>query len=447
VYRHKKREMLLVSNALHEDALVELERLLTVHGLDMLSPGVWDAQEPKKFLSSVISSHHTIVVHDVGEYHGVEIDPGGANTTLIISSPNADRLKFLQQRPGTKRFYMPPWTEGEINITRETCYPSLDPALVAKRYKIAPGVARWVLAPRDVDVERVQVTQIGNVTLEYLRRFFLASSFEHLPSQHGVGGGADNGTDLVFQVVPTADWRDYHVDFLTPRVALLLAERHVQYDEATVKQFAQSVSSIPALASFRGRVLEARAHKELLVGVQRVPLRALIDGDAAPRIIDIPPLNEAVARYLEDLIELHPLQYFRPSSATFKSVDGFAILEESLFNPKAPAGVYALVAFQMTVSPKHPVIGSGLERVLKDVQSKARLPQIPAKTRGGRVQEHPPLKLYLVFVTQSNVLCKVQNIKKDDGENFANPLSVAPQFALSLGPGLDEFFKLTRPWE
>jgi len=52
-----------------------------------------------------------------------------------------------------------------------------------------------------------------------------------------------------------------------------------------------------------------------------------------------------------------------------------------------------------------------------------------------------------VFVTQSNVLCKVHNIKKDDGENFANPLSVAPQFALSLGPGLDEFFKLTRPWE
>jgi len=77
--------------------------------------------------------------------------------------------------------------------------------------------------------------------------------------------------------------------------------------------------------------------------------------------------------------------------------------------------------------------------------SQARLPKVPARPRKGQPRDHPPLKLYLVFVTRSRDACKVQDIGKDElGNKFDDP---PPQFALSLGACMDEVFATARPWE
>ena len=55
--------------------------------------------------------------------------------------------------------------------------------------------------------------------------------------------------------------------------------------------------------------------------------------------------------------------------------------------------------------------------------------------------------MYLVFVTQANVMLTKQKVKKDDGDDFVYPNTVAKQYCISLGSGFDDLIALTRPWE
>jgi len=454
VYRSKQRDMLVVGNSLHDTVKAELQYLLDLHELHMPSPGVWDANETDRFLRSVLQSRHTIVIRDLDECNQLQGDLKGDmvgdNVTLCVALPDSSQLGFLLERQTTRHFFVPPWTNEELSAARETCYPHLDSELVAKRCAQLPGVSRWVLASDHVDVEREVLGQTCIASVDCVQAAFTARRYEQLPSLFVKRAG---WVDLIFQIVPTADWRDFHVIFVSSRVAELVAiniARWIRQPDTRVQHFMQAIADIPTLALFR-RTLLCDMVKNVLQrwedGAVLVRLRALVaDGarDPLPRLIVKPQVTDACGKHLEDFDELHPLWYFCPRSDEFKSADGFALLAESLFNPTAEADVYALVAFQISVSP---VVGSGLRRVLAAVQAKAQLPKLPARTRKGPARDHPPLKLYLVFVTRSSDACTVQDILTDDGGKFDDPLSVAPQFALSLGAGMDRLLAVARPWE
>ena len=153
-------------------------------------------------------------------------------------------------------------------------------------------------------------------------------------------------------------------------------------------------------------------------------------------------MTEVVFENFEDMTSLEPGQYCRPTSKNFKSVDSFSVLKAKLFDARAKDDDYVLVGFQVTVSPNHPVNGTGLKRVADRVNQIVQLPV----SHSGKAKT-VKLPLFLVFVGESNVLTTVQRINKDGGEAFKDVSFIQAQFSLILDGGFGELIRLTKLWE
>ncbi|KAI3631272.1 hypothetical protein MIR68_010762 [Amoeboaphelidium protococcarum] len=63
--------------------------------------------------------------------------------TLFISSPRSDHFKgFVKQQRATV-CYFPVWTLEELSVCRQKCYPLFPPDVLAERFRIYGGVARF----------------------------------------------------------------------------------------------------------------------------------------------------------------------------------------------------------------------------------------------------------------------------------------------------------------
>jgi len=467
VYSHKSERMLLLAENIADEVRKELRKSLKEYDYDEeLAPGVWmcGAQDADLF-KSIGQSELTLAVHDVGEDPANFVDTAGSNVRLVVSSPNANKLRFLKQMVNFEKLFMPMWTLEELLMARRRCFPLVKEEWVRSRFDTMSGVARWVLHPKEGESERVQRAQIRNTRIGVMESVFLASSFEHLEPKREASGESstpEQGSDLLFQVIPSDDYTDYTTAFSSDFVASELAIAFARASEEAVWSFAQAVRNNPHMGAFRGYLFEGRAH-QILVSTQarnsQMQLRHLVKGGGGPEKpvpFAIGLLIENPFVRLEDVTEIKPYQYFRPGARNFKSVDSFAVLPQSLFDAAlkrtganaSPENAYALVAFQITVSQNHDVNGSGLKRVKDHVQRVLKLPEpapapapVPApKSRRAKAPPPAPAKpkllTYLVFVLDSNVLTTVQKIKKDDGDDFVDVTTVAnAQFSLTLGSG------------
>jgi len=132
---------------------------------------------------------------------------------------------------------------------------------------------------------------------------------------------------------------------------------------------------------------------------------------------------------IEDLTTIPRHQYCRPFSKNFESVDSFTIMSKQWFDEMAK-DEDVLVGFQMTVSAKHPVNGSGLKRVRERVE-------ILVKKK---------LPIYLVFISDSKTMVVKQPINTDKGETMVRDGFVDKQFVLCFEGKFAEWTKLTRDW-
>ena len=272
VYRHKGKRMLVVTEKLEQAAAIKLHALLKEEGYAPLpaEAGVYELKDSddNTVFDYMSSFKETLVVHDVGEDLNHYVDTAGANKRLVISSPDSRKLKYLRQEVNTRRFFMLLLELDELAFARTACFPNIPEAAMRQRYEEMSGVVRGVLRVEPGEAERVQAAQVNNTSIQFLENVFRAGTlFEQLPSQRDQNGDADKGTDLIFKVVPTADWRSYTIDFVSERVGLALAHRFAQDNSDRVVAFAEAVSSNPALAAWRGHFLVARAHKLLRDGI------------------------------------------------------------------------------------------------------------------------------------------------------------------------------------
>ena len=101
------------------------------------------------------------------------------------------------------------------------------------------------------------------------------------------------------------------------------------------------------------------------------------------------------------------------------------------------------MGFQITVSPNHPVNGSGLKRVADRVNQIVKFPESHSRKATKAVK----LPLFLVFVGESYVLTTGQRINTDDGEAFKDISFVRAQFSFTLDGSFGELIQLTKSWE
>ncbi|KAI3630238.1 hypothetical protein MIR68_011673 [Amoeboaphelidium protococcarum] len=64
-------------------------------------------------------------------------------TTLFISSPRSDHFKDFVKPQKATVWYFPVWTLEELSTCRQKCYPSFPPDVLAERFHVYGGVARF----------------------------------------------------------------------------------------------------------------------------------------------------------------------------------------------------------------------------------------------------------------------------------------------------------------
>ena len=445
VYAHRGVRMLLIGPKLDASARRTLEAIAGPRGYDLASfePGVLQfGTGDEDFFTSISKSRGVLVVHDIGDDINAHIIFDGDSKRLIVSSPNSVKLKPFGQSivSGFVFVFMPPWSLEELKQARTKCYPDKPEDLVCERFERMGGTARYVLqADAGVSEER-QDKQVANARIDVLRDIFTASSYSDIPAS-GIkdltGRETNLGTDLLFKVVPTADYLGFRCEFASEHVTTLLAERFAFAEETQTIMKYDFLKNIPTMAAFRGSLVEYQAHKRLRSSPgARGELRALGDLRVLPwtagqpvLTLKLPPLHENVFADLEELKAFPSTQYCRPRSKNFKSVDSFAVLPAKYFDAGYKEEL-ALVGFQVTVSSTHKVIGSGLKRVADHV--KALRPPVALRRKGAAARPPPRMPIFLVFIGDHNQLRNKQDVVSDGGAVMVQDIGVAKQFSLTL---------------
>jgi hypothetical protein len=445
VYEHVGTRLLLVGERVSDEVAAILARN---EYEPITQPGVYAiAQSDDVLFGALVSVKDVVFVQDLGDSPKSTAIKMGSSRWLVVSSPNADKLRYLRNQSFMKRLVMPLWSLQELQDAREQVYQQL-PATryagysaeeVAARFEIYGGVPRWVLErprarsgyfmPSEEELEKA----VKTVGIDELQGVFRAATYIDIPQQKVTG--------ILIHVVP-ADEEGGPLENDPPRCTFaskIIRERMVDElldrQQFGVSTFINAVQIIPELGGYRGYALEHNAHRNLPKGPE-VSLRLLGERATSSTILRfrLPRLARVVSfasKDLTDLVALAPLEYARPASKTFPTLDSFAVLPLLTFEPGAKGQCLAM--FQVTVSGSHDVDGSVLKRVHAKVHD----------LLGMKAKEKLPM--VLVFVTDVNGIKTRQKIQTAKGDDYAQGFGESfQQFALLLGSDFDRLAEFSR---
>jgi hypothetical protein len=352
----------------------------------------------------------------------VETDPG--TRLVVISSPNAAKLKRPFEVGNARALFLPPWNEDEIGkaMTKgvfEPVFVRLElqdveqrgqfiDVEVPDRVSLVGGNVRAIFAndhPRHVAMEL-----LSNIDADKLAQAFKQRSFSRvdaLSKELGLlvqfkpkGQTTSQEAQIGYVSIPTTKMRDLILDAYAQRS---LEDNHRLYN---------AVKNVPAFSSFRAYFLEMRAH-ELLLQSRAMKARSLTStGFGTEFELHWPPREDQTFKLMNmsDLDEVGDGQYVRPMIPNFPSIDSFAVVPEALFNAKSRKGM-CLVMFQVTVSAEHKI----RLKHLVDVHDRVcYLRDIPHKP--GSKDIAPSLPVYLCFVSDAHYIGAAQPYFKDEGD-------------------------------
>ena len=335
--------------------------------------------------------------------------------TLIISSPNSDRLGILHSATTMLKLYLPTWTKDEVCEANELIF-KLDKNDLMDSFCYLGGVARILFEKKTLnDRLRELHTQIGNLTLSNMQEIFRSSAYENLPNS--------KSTYLLIHVNPRKnhiskeiDFDDWETKFATEYVSQSLTERFLQDNHFQAQNIIAQVSYIPQCASWRGHMIECFAHHSLTNKRNEfIPASnwcELKQNAKTPNIVlntcrGIPFTTSEFFTNLK-FISFKPHVYYRPRSKNFKTADSFVIVDRATFEKWFPGVLpvlspnqameveeFYLVVFQVTVSPQHIVDGPQLNLIYHTI--------VNSGIRLSRIR-------FLVFLTSENGITTYQAV-------------------------------------
>ncbi|KAI5801498.1 hypothetical protein DFH27DRAFT_59898 [Peziza echinospora] len=208
------------------------------------------------------------------------------------------------------------------------------------------------------------------------------------PDYSTTGSIGTAGSHNVILIVPTNETQQdvtvsilYYTRLATPYIGGKLAELALKHYRQQGRILYQHLFNIPQARTSAGWIFESLVHARLRRGGQMEFIPLARQQLEAPTIINLKKARElqTAAPFhnhsdLNALLREHPESrkptgklgildtYLRPTTASFASIDGLAILSHN----------YRLVLFQITISADHPISGSGLQKLWDSLPDELR---------------------------------------------------------------------------
>ena len=262
VYEHLQSRLLIVGPGGVPPALADAFSAYTVD--PPTKQGIYDLGPHYHMSQGLIDQENVYFVQDLGDTPKTTTVKSGKGKWLVISSPNADKLRYLRSNSNMQRVVMPLWSLEELEAARGTVFQGLPPTVFAgytaaeveDRFETYGGVPRWVLDRPRPNTGAVRSSEdelagaLVGVTLEELRGMFAAASYLELPHQ--------KITSILIHVVPAdveggaLENNPPRCQFASERVRRLLVEELLNAERFGSAVFMNMVREIPELGGYRG---------------------------------------------------------------------------------------------------------------------------------------------------------------------------------------------------
>jgi hypothetical protein len=254
--------------------------------------------------------------------------------TIVVSSPARKHYKdFLKYGETAPLHYMPIWTLDELLAARHI-YNLSEKEVESHYYKIG-GIARYVLEKRE-NIDSIIASAINRLDI---KKFDLIAS--------GDMEQDDRISHLIVHYDVDSTFCEKSLIMGSTFITELALERFIKEEEATLKRFLTSAKHTPLLASLRGNLFEAYAHRILSAG-GIFEYCSLDDKTRITCHLNVP--KRETERYYE-IKSCKSEKYYIPWNPNYPCIDAFA--------PK-------IGHFQMTVSLSHPLPGLKMNEIIKD---------------------------------------------------------------------------------
>lgn len=357
--------------------------------------------------------------------------------TLVISSPNSDRLTRLGEVARPYYLILTPWTLEEICIfneelrNRTTTASRAAQSLIPKSdeelkelYDIFGGIPRTVFTATSVEDEFSEVESlVGDVPLEHWRKVFKSHNYHDIPRL--IPG------KLVHILPGPSGPSKVCARFASNRIARTALKVMKEETRFGFLNFLESASSEDNYVSnLRGLIFEDIVHERFYNNKAEgdlVDLGSPADKNVIlnKRSVKFPPLTTVVVKWkdLSDLSNMENGHYYRPDKGNFEGFDGFFVTERKIFDKGE--GI-CVVCVQATISSLH---GSkhDEEDVSKTVQAiqgksprkklclRSALQQIESKANdmlGHLAQPGTTVPVFVLWLTTANGIKKAQKLAR-----------------------------------
>ena len=157
----------------------------------VLEPGVYSLKDLDSDRFTDLARRHSVIhIVDVGDSYTAEINPKGPK--VIISSPNFDKLKRINEVHNVMYHYLPTWTWEEIENFNahlpaaeddaKNAYVRRDPDDLKLMFETFGGVPRTLFKRRSVKLAFTEIEKcLSDTSIDVLRQTFTFSTFAQLP--------------------------------------------------------------------------------------------------------------------------------------------------------------------------------------------------------------------------------------------------------------------------
>ncbi|KAH9254485.1 hypothetical protein BASA81_007598 [Batrachochytrium salamandrivorans] len=255
LYNHRDVMLLVSGETPDATALQEVNQRMARFGFSAIGAekGVYkfETRDQADLFTSLCTLNLVQLVLDLGD-GSIPIPRDGNAPKLILSSPNADKLKTLE-RHLKNVFYMPVWSWEELKAAHKAGLgvPGESEESLKEGFKTFGGIARTLLQTpkkkREADLKK----ELNSIRPPELTAIFESMAYHSMPASSGI----------LIHVFPENDaYDDYRCDFASKEMCLQLLVKFQLDGKCTVEKFAADVAGKSSLAAWSGLIFEPMVH-------------------------------------------------------------------------------------------------------------------------------------------------------------------------------------------